>query len=322
MNWFGKAKEFKDLACGRLSPTDFLELEFCEIPNGSYLPKNMVIQATEIPAVYKVQDEYRGESGLRYFMDGVQRTILWQHYNFDGAQIPVFLHFSGAVIVERIRADRFVPFDALYRSAVLVPAFIYEKYRGVEGLENTGAEKYWDINEIRAKASTKSRVLRQQIEQELMHRFLAAEKELLIKDGNIFGTMKAKQVVGLIKTHRTLYLQEKYPLVQQMIWNMSEFYRSMNFSMHLIENGAASHRVNSFYLRIHQPSYPEMGLLRIEYNREIDVNELSSWLIAERCIRANCPRWDRQIYPIQVCEDYLRTQIPPSHQIQAVVKSF
>lgn len=322
MDWFETAMGFKEMASGRLSPTDFLELEQCEPPTACNLPRNIAVQAKEIPAVYKVQDEYAGGSGFRYFMDGVQRTVLWQHYNFDGAQVPIFLHFSGAVILERVKADRFVPVDSLYKSAVLLPTFLYEKYAGTTGLVDTGAERYWDLGDIRARASARSRDLRQGIEEDLLLHFLETrEGAILLKDGNILGTTRSSLVIGLVKTHQTLYLQEGYPLLQQLIWGMGEFYRSMDFSLQLHEG--SRQRVGTFYLRVHPPSHPEMGLLRVEYNPpSIPIDTLASWLIAERCIRANSARWDRQIYPVQACEDYLRTQLPPLHHIQVIVRSF
>jgi hypothetical protein len=325
-DWFKTAKEFKKVASDRLSPTEFLELELIEIPSGSILPGNIAIRAREIPGVYKVQDGYRGESNLRFFMDGVQKTILWQYYNYDGSQIPIFLHFSGAVIMERVNPRKFIPLDSLYKTAVLLPTFLCDEWE-LDGIEDTGARKPWDLNEIKTKARIKSRALRQEIEQALVHRFLSsklAEESILVKDGNILGTMKSPGVIGLIKTHQTLYLQESYPRIQQMVWGMPEFYRSMDFSIQLIEgSGVLSHRVNSFYLRINKPLHPEMGLVRIEYNDpNLNPDILSSWVIAERWVRANCERWDRQIYPIQVCENYLRTQIPKSTYIRVAIQSF
>jgi hypothetical protein len=325
MEWFEFAEQFKRESEDRLSTADYQELERVETRPNSSLPENLRISAMEIPGTYKVHEGYASESGLVYFMDGVQKTALWQHYNYNGAQIPIYLHFSGAVIIERVSADRFVPFDAVYKNAILIPAFLFEELDG-PGLVDTGAENYWDLNEIRSNAKVKSRGLRQEIEQEIMHRFLESDAprgSILIKDGNIFGTMKSERVAGLIKTHQTLYLQSFYPDIQQMVWNMPCYYRSMKFSIQLLENASTlSHKVKSFYLRINEPAHPEMGLLRVEYNAPFAaVDEFSSWLIAESRIRANCERWDRQIYPIQVCENYLRTQIPGSKHIEMVLKS-
>lgn len=325
MEWFDLAVRFKRESEDGLSTADYQELELMETRPNSNLPENIKISVIEIPGTYKVQDGYADKSGLVYFMDGIQKTVLWQHYDYDGAQIPIYLHFSGAVIIKRIRPDRFVPFDALYKNAILVPGFLFDELDS-RGVADTGAKNYWDLNEIRSRAKVKSRALRQEIEQEMMHRFLdsdAPDGSILIKDGNIFGTMKSERVVGLIKTHQALYLQSSYPEIQQMVWNMPCFYRSMKFSMQLLESSSIlSHKVNSFYLRINEPTHPEMGLLRVEYNAPFSlIEEFSSWLIAESRVRANCERWDRQIYPIQVCENYLRTQIPGSKHIEMVLKS-
>lgn len=321
-DWFGRARFFKEREGNRLSDTDFTVLEHQDFPSATGLQDNIEVKAVEIPGIYRVQEDYNGYSGFRFFMDGVQRTVLWQYYNYEGAQVPIYLHFSGAAVMERVRADTFKAFDEAYRSEILVPSFLFEELGGLEGVSDTGAEKCWDLNELRGMAKVKSKALRQELELELVNRFTGSDagRSPLIKDGNLIGTARKKRVLGLIKTHQTLYLQECYPQIQQMVWNMGEYYRSNVFTIRQKEGDAWNQRSNSFYLRIHPPLHPEMGLLRVEYESScIPVDELSSWLIAERCIRPNCSRWDRQIYPIQICEEYLRTQVPSSAQIKAQI---
>jgi hypothetical protein len=325
MNWFEFAKVFKQESNGRLSGADYQELEAVDSRPNSYLPHNLKIGALELPGTYTVHDKCPQTSSLEYFMDGVQRTVLWQHYDYNGSKIPIYLHFSGAVIIKRNGPDAFAPHDAIYKSALLVPSFIFDEL-DCPGLLDTGAKNYYDLNEIRNKAKVKSRALRQEIEQKIMHRFIESDApgdSILVKDGNIFGSMKRERVVGLIKTHQTLYLQNTYPEVQQSVWNMPQYHRSMMFSIQLLENASTlSHKVNSFYLRMNEPAHPEMGLLRVEYNKlPAPVEEFSSWLLAEGRVRAKCDRWDRQIYPIQVCENYLRTQLPSSRHIEMVQRS-
>jgi hypothetical protein len=325
MEWFEFAKAFKNESHDRLTGADYQELEAVDGRPSSLLGENLKIGALEIPGIYRVSSDYPSKSSLVYFMDGVQRTVLWKHYDYNGARIPVFLHFSGAVIIKRAGPDRFVPHDVIYKNVILVPSFVFEEL-DCEGLVDTGAKNYYDLNEIRNKAKVKSRALRQEIEQEIMHRFIesgASSGSILVKDGNIFGSMKSDRVVGLIKTHQTLYLQSIYPEIQQEVWNMPVYHRSMMFSIQLLENASTlSHKVNSFYLRMNEPAHPEMGLLRVEYNKlPAPVEEFSSWLLAEGRVRAKCDRWDRQIYPIQVCENYLRTQIPSSRHIEMVQRS-
>ena len=320
--WFDRARIFKGMEGDRLSNTECAVLEHQDFLISTELSGNMEVKAVEIPGIYRVKEEYDGYSSFRFFMDGVQRTVLWQYYNYDGTQVPIYMHFSGAAVMERVRADKFKAFDEAYRSEILVPSFLFEELEGVDGIYDTGAEKYWDLNELRGMAKIKSKALRQELELELVNRFTRSDagRSPLIKDGNLLGTARKKHVLGIIKTHQTPYLQGSYPQVQQMVWNMGEFYRSNIFTIRQKEKDGWNQRSNSFYLRIHPPRHPEMGLLRVEYeNSGIPVDELSSWLIAERCIRPNCARWDRQIYPIQICEEYLRTQVPSLAQIKAQI---
>ena len=143
MNWFEFAREFKSESPDRLTAADYQELERVETRPNSNIPQNLKIHAMEIPGTYKVQEEYTGDSGLSYFMDGVQKTVLWQHYDYNGSKIPIYLHFSGAVIIKRVSPDRFVPSDAIYKNALLVPSFVFEELECQE-LVDTGAENFWD----------------------------------------------------------------------------------------------------------------------------------------------------------------------------------
>jgi hypothetical protein len=318
IDWLENAKLFKESALRNLSSAQYAQLELQEPPCHSNIPRGISVMLQEIPCVHKVTEAYQGESALRFFMDGVQRTLLWQHYDYDGFRVPIYLHLSGAVIMERTRKGAFVPFRASFRSAVLVPQFIYEVLDGVEGMENTGAQNPWDLNEVRWSARNLSGTLRQALEEGLMEDFLATGPPgILAKDGSLPPALGRGGVIGIIKSHDTLYLQEHLPRLQQMVWAMPEFYRSSSF---LIKS--ESGEVMSFYLRIHPPTDPETGLLRVEYkDRNMDLDQVSRWLIAERSVRAYCSRWDRQIYPINICEEYLKAQMPRPSHLQSYLRS-
>jgi hypothetical protein len=324
LNWFDRAEEFRKRYGNQLTRPGFEVLEHIE-PEERVLPEKVQVEALEIPGIYRVASSYRGESGFRFFMDGVQRTVLWQYFSCDGAQVPLYLHLSGACIIERERPDRFVPVEVGYRSEILVPRFIHRDAAGLDGIVDTGAEKPWDLGEIRGRAKVASRALRQELELEVLHRFLVnrdPDEAPLIKDGNLIGVPRGMPVVGIIKTHNTLYLQEKYPEVQRMVWSMPHYHRSNVFTIRQLESRGWSRRSDSFYLRLHSPTEPETGLIRVEYGSlPVSVDELASWLIAERYVISGCSRWDRQLYPVQVCEDYLRTQLPSPRIIAAALRS-
>jgi hypothetical protein len=324
LDWIEKVRDFRRCFGAQLTHPGFEVLEH-EDPEESILSEKVKIEALEIPGIYRVRDSYSGESGLRFFMDGVQRTVLWQYYSYDSAQVPLYLHLSGACIIERVKPYKFVPVEVAYRSEILVPRFIYSEAEVLMGVADTGAERPWDIGEIRARAKVKSRSLRQELELEVLHRFLEdrdPQDSPLVKDGNLMGAPRDSSIVGLIKTHNTPYLQKKYPRVQRMVWSMAEYHRSNIFTIKQLEGNGWSQRSNSFYLRLHPPQEPETGLLRVEYGSlPVSVDKLSSWLIAERYVIAQCSRWDRQIYPVQVCEEYLRTQLPSPRALAMVLRS-
>ncbi|NOZ77026.1 MAG: hypothetical protein GXO65_05010 [Euryarchaeota archaeon] len=315
IDWLRDARFFKRWAGKSLSSAEYALLELQEVQEHSQVCRGFTAKLQEIPCVHRTQWDYQGSSGFRYFLDGVQRTVHWQHYEYDGFQVPIYLHLSGAVIMERTPEGRFRPFDAKFRSAVLVPSFIYEALDAVPGMEDTGAQEPWDLNNLRWKARARSNELRHALEEEMVARFLETEEGFLAKDGGILPGRKDERVVGIIKNHNTLYLQQ-LPRLQQLVWLMPEFYRSSSFRLQY-DTGD----VLSFYLRIHPPANPETGLLRIEYSPGSDPDEISRWLIAERSVRAHCSRWDRQIYPIQVCEDYLKALLPRSSHLEYRLRS-
>lgn len=313
MEWLKQTEEFSRRAEDRLLRGEYYELEKEEAAQ-KYFPSHMEVRLLEIPGIYRVTERYMPVTGLRYFMDGVQRTVLWRYYDYQSVKVPLFLHLSGAVVLERIRPGVFVPVEQDYRSAILVPEFIHEEFADLEGVVSTGDAEPWDIAEVASLARFRSKALRQALELEVMHRFLErGEEHLLVKDGNIIDTGR-RGVVGVVKTHATLYLQDANPPLQRLVWNMPLYHRSAVFSLRLSDGS----RVESFYLRIHEPLAPETGLIRVEHRLE-DCDELASWLIAESRVYSRGERWHNMLYPIQRCEDYLRTQLPGSKKLKVLL---
>ncbi|NOZ59549.1 MAG: hypothetical protein GXO66_08270 [Euryarchaeota archaeon] len=314
MEWLRLVEEFGKLAEDRLSRGEYYELEGVETPSMTPHPR-MQVRLLEIPGIYRVAERYSANTELRYFMDGVQRTVLWRYYDYHSARIPVFLHLSGAVVLERVKPGVFLPVDQGYRSALLVPEFLHEELQGIDGVVSTGEAEPWNIAEAVALAKVKSRALRQALELEVMHRFLERHDALLVKDGNIIDTGSAR-VVGVVKSHSRLYLQQVSPTLQRLVWNMPLYHRSSAFSLRLSDGS----RVESFYLRIHEPLAPETGLIRVEH-RLSEFEELASWLIAESRVYSRGERWHSMLYPIQRCEAYLRTQLPGRRRLRALLEA-
>lgn len=326
MNWLDFTREFRDVAEGRLSSGPYQELELEDLPGHTPTVKNVRIIQKEIPGIFRVQKNYGNQSSFRYFQDGVQKTCLWKYYDYQGLKVPIFLHFSGSVVMERIKPDSFSPIIQNFRSSILVPEFLFEQFQNIQDIRTTGAKNPFDVKNIKKMALDRSRLLRQETELETINRFRSQfnkrSKPLLLKDGNILGQVSCPNIVGVVKTHNVLYIQKEYPQLQKMVWRMDMYFRSSQFSMEQTHGNKASsgNRVSSFYLRTQEPISPENGLLRVEFTSILDPDELSSSLIAESRIISSCSRWDRQLYPIQVCEDYLKAIMPKSGHLRSVME--
>lgn len=311
MDWLETAIEFERAACGKLSPGQALELEG-EVFPPLLLPSKALVTLIELPGVYRVVDGYQGYSAFRFFMDGAQRTFLWRYHTHRGLKIPVYLHFSGAVVMKREKPWKFVPIAEKFRTNIILPDFLHEEYSGLKGVVSSGAENPRDMSEIKSRAEITSRALRQELEVELCREFCKSKNELLLKDGSI-ADVPFKNVVGVIKSHRALYLERDYPGLQLRIWNMPKYYRSSAFSIKL----PSGIRINSFYLRLHEPLEPEHGLVRVEFTTQ-DRQAIAEWLIAESLIVSRGERWDTQLFCIEKCEDYIKARLPSRRMINAI----
>jgi hypothetical protein len=153
---------------------------------------------------------------------------------------------------------------------------------------------------------------RERIEQELGDAWCDASDESLFIDGGISASAKiasSSSVVGVVKSHQKMYVRaEDLPVILQL--------RAGQRSS--VARIAESRRspVWSWYLRLRDASGrdPFWGLVRVEVAVGRDerascerANEVSRWILAE-ALPLSVPdaRWDKMVYGIRDCEEYLR----------------
>jgi hypothetical protein len=75
--------------------------------------------------------------------------------------------------------------------------------------------------------------------------------------------------------------------------------------------------VHSWYLRLRDPAGHDAfwGMVRVEISARVDsarvADQVSSWLLAERTpLTLPHARWDRLLYPLHDCEQFLRARVP------------
>jgi hypothetical protein len=155
---------------------------------------------------------------------------------------------------------------------------------------------------------------RERLESRLAERWCGVEKGMLFIDGGIGGSERVASAgctAGVVKSHRTLYV-EGGALVGVLSLAAGE--RSTVFRIASPKRAP----VASWYLRLRDPAGhdPMWGLVRVE-TADMPVadaaeiaaraDQLSRWILAEAAPLAMPDgRWDKMVYGVRDCEEFLR----------------
>jgi len=146
---------------------------------------------------------------------------------------------------------------------------------------------------------------------------VSERSEPLFVDGGISASTRAAEaphVVGVIKSHRTLYGDAAGV---RLILSLEAGERTTVFEV-ASPNGWRS-PVASWYLRLRGGADPLWGLARVEVSMPRSENrpaltaradQISRWILAEASpLALPDSRWDTMAYGIRDCEQYLRSSI-------------
>lgn len=281
----------------------------------------------EIPTV-SVGDGYTGD--LEFFMDGIER----RHVPLYFSMVPVVYGYVAAAIRRRggdrlMRRHVHESHEALYFPHRLVDPETFAP-GGIASVNTETDEKQLDehplmLREAARKAISKTRG---RIETQLARRWLeefAGSDSWLVVDGSLGGTLggdyrkyESPNILGLIKSHQTQYFAMSE---QRKILSLRAGERTGVFMPLGREHQAP---VYSWYLRLRRNDGQDVyfGLMRVEApadDRTLEmVDEISRWLLAERCpLSLPDSRWDRMLYPIRDCEQYLKSLAPTRTMLEA-----
>jgi hypothetical protein len=258
------------------------------------------------------------------FLDGIQRAEVKLYHE----TVPIVYAYAAATIRRRTeRQMRTLRTDGadwlIEREALFYPS----RYVAVDQLRQTGAAPGQLIDTtppgseplalfpplLYARAAQHVNRWRESIERELAVRWCASDAHgWLLVDGSI--TMSPElaacaQAVGLIKSHRTRFFDgaEARAILDLQVGERSSVFEPQTRSLA---------PVRSFYLRLRPHDQRDIfwGLVRVEFARTHEpafADVVSSWLLAETApISLPDTRWDRLIYPIRDCEQFLRARAP------------
>jgi hypothetical protein len=259
-------------------------------------------------------------AGFRGFLDGTQRSVVAGHVH----GVPVVCGTAAAVIRER-RNRRMHTW-----SVPLVEMRVYAPREALSGPEwGALASMYRDrlVDTTDGEADTGSHPLalrdaafhrvqahREALEQRLAERWCITENDRLFIDGGISGSdtvAVSSCTVGVVKSHRTLYAEGA---ALQTILALGHRERSSVFRI----TSTRRTTVASWYLRLRDPAGrdPMWGLVRVEIAHpdpadlhEIGTraDEVSRWILAEASpLALPDARWDKMVYGIRDCEEFLR----------------
>jgi hypothetical protein len=272
-------------------------------------------------------------NSLKHFLDGIQRQrILY----YEGI-IPVFYAYLSAVVRSRVnrkmsclsRTNSLVQRDALYAPL---------RYVDAEGLHQHGIPLH-DIQAGEPLPShpvliqlTANRISsdREKLERELAEtwlRWLSKERQedWLVVDGSIrtsSAMASAARVIGIVKT--SVGVERELSTEQtKVVYGLRKAERTSVFVIQHRKHAP----VYSWFLRLHDPTKGSLlyGLLRVEMPAEESllkhVDSLSAWILEDRVpLAVPDTRYDRLLYPLRDCEQYLRAHAPSVAQLEALAQ--
>jgi hypothetical protein len=278
---------------------------------------------------------------LRFFIDGAQKT----YPMFCIGHVPIFATLSSSAILERDRSGEtcLLPGSLRLQHAWIVPEYAEEPrlnelcsvIRDIGGTIidplaslDAGGEDYrrssGDYLHLEAKAMQAARSRREHLERTLLlewSREFGSSGDWIVVDGALRAAIP--NAVGLVKSFNYQYLAGDEaatlftlpPQHRTSAFAAANRWRTTQGETAPIEIEPSDERV-LWYLRFWDASGHDArhALVRIETTTDFrepeKINEISSWLLAERAPRATADaRWDTLLYPIHLLEKMLKRRI-------------
>ena len=259
-------------------------------------------------------------AGFRGFLDGTQRSLVAVHLH----GVPVVVGTAAAVIRERRNRRLHTWGLPVVETRVYAPREALSKHEWTS-LRSTYRERLIDTTDgeadtgshplaLRDAAYHRVQAHREAIEQRLAERWCATQSDRLFIDGGISGSdtvAVSSCTVGVVKSHRTLYAEGA---ALQTILGLAHRERSSVFRI----TSPRRTTVASWYLRLRDAvdRDPMWGLVRVEIANPDSAqlhaigdraDEVSRWILAEASpLALPDARWDKMVYGIRDCEEFLR----------------
>ncbi len=280
---------------------------------------------------HRLAPELGTETAFVGFLDGTQTSSVVAYVN----DIAV-VHGTVAAVVRERRHRRMVTWRTpVVRSRLYVPRALLNAdvnrvldALGMPVVDTTAPERDGDSADAEQARSVHPYALadaavhrvqkdRERAERELAESWCAHRHEPLLIDGGIGASERVAVstcTVGVVKSHRTLYADGE---ALQTVLHLRNGDRSSIFRI----TSPKRTSVASWYLRIRDPRGhdPMWGLIRVEIAEPEPADtpvigdradEVSRWILAETVpLALPDHRWDKMVYPIYDCEQFLKSLV-------------
>jgi hypothetical protein len=259
-------------------------------------------------------------AAFRAFLDGTQRSEVASYL----AGVPIVLGHAAAVVRERRNRRMHTWYSPLRETRVYCPRALVDPVAwktlvqafGHQLVDTSDGETDLTSHPFSVRDAAFHRVQshREELERRLAERWCAQERDPLFIDGGISGSEAVAVsgcTVGVVKSHRTLYAEGDALAV---VLGLGHRHRSSVFRI----TSPKRTTVASWYLRLRDPKGrdPMWGLIRVELAHPAPeamdrigerADEVSRWILAEASpLALPDARWDKMVYGIRDCEEFLR----------------
>jgi hypothetical protein len=272
---------------------------------------------------------------LAYFGRTLQLTQLIGHFVSNGVEIPVHYCITGAIILSRSERKFHVWGEPKLENYVLLPKrfvkdpAVLEQFESADlQIKDTVADRA-EYTQMRICAVRAALVLTRSLRHSLYQQWRAGDgaeqRRLLVLSGNIFDIPNSELSGNVVAIDPQFYAPWQNsallePALKTELYNRSQLLR---VSKPGGDDGLAKYM---WYVRLRKTkqAVPEFGLLRCMIVAEDEVaasawaDAVSTRLLDER-IPVTFPAhdWDRLIFPVKLCQDYLESMIPSRQTVRS-----
>jgi hypothetical protein len=272
---------------------------------------------------------------LAYFGRTLQLTQLIGHFVSGSVEIPVHYCITGAIILSRTERKFHVWGQPKLENHVLLPKqfvkdpSVLQQFESADlRISDSGADRP-EYTQMRISAVRRALELTRNLRHGLYQQWRASDgaeqRRLLVLSGNIFDIPNSELSGNVVAIDPQFYAPWQNsgllePALKTEAYNRSQLLR--------VSKPGTGQDLAKFmwYVRLRKTkqAIPEFGLLRCMIVAEDEVaasawaDAVSTRLLDER-IPVTFPEhdWDRLIFPVKLCQDYLESMIPSRETVRS-----